>query len=112
MGRAHRATGNRRGRPPRIPFDLGERILKSLERRVNPETGLVKPDWRGMARELGVSRSTIARQMVGLRQCGAVESVYIKVNPKFTVGYYRLKSEKRGDVKLGAAARTSLTGSD
>jgi len=92
MGRAHRATGNPRGRPPRIPFDLGARIMESLERRVNPETGLVKPDWKGMARELGVSRSTIARKMVGLRQCGAVESVFIKVNSKLSVGYYRLSA--------------------
>lgn len=91
MGRAHRATGNPRGRPPSVPFDIGKRILKSLERRLDPETGLVRPDWKGLARELGVSRSTIARRMVELRQSGAVESVYIKVNPKYTVGYYRLK---------------------
>jgi len=62
------------------------RILKALARRVNSGTGLVKPDWKGLARELGVSRSMIAWRMVGLRQCGAIESVYIKVNPKFTVG--------------------------
>jgi len=90
MGKPHRATGNPRGRPPRLPWNLNEQIMKALERRLDPATGLVRPNWKGLARELGVSRSTIARQMVGLRQCGAVESVYVKVNPKFTVGYYRL----------------------
>ena len=44
-----------------------------------------------MARELGVSRSTIARQMVGLYASGAYERIYIKVNPKVLVCYYRLK---------------------
>ena len=89
--RKHCKTNNPKGRPPRIPFDLGERIVKSLERRVNAETGLVKPDWKGLARELGVSRSTIARQMVGLRSCGAVESVVVPVSPKTSTIYYRLK---------------------
>ena len=44
-----------------------------------------------MARQLGVSRSTIARQMAELYACGAYERVYIKVNPRVTVCYYRLK---------------------
>jgi len=91
MGRAHRATGNPRGRPPKIPLNIRALILQSLERRVDPATGLVKPDWKGMARELGVSRSTIARKMVGLRQCGAVESVSIPTDTPFIVSYYRLK---------------------
>jgi len=91
MGKAHRATGNPRGRPSRLPFDFNERIMKSLERRVDPETGLVKPDWKGMARELGVSRSTIARQIVGLRQCGAFESILVPIRPKVSIVYYRLK---------------------
>ena len=38
----HRATGNPRGRPSKIPFDLGERILASFRRRVDPGTGLVR----------------------------------------------------------------------
>ena len=59
----HRATGNPRGRPPRIPFDFGQRIMENLRGRVDPKTGLVRPFWKQMARELGVSRSTIARQM-------------------------------------------------
>ena len=43
------------------------------------------------ARRLGVSRSTIARKMVGLRNCGAVESVFIPTGPKTAVIHYRLK---------------------
>lgn len=89
--RPHRATGNPRGRPSRLPFDFEAQILNALRRRLDPVTGLVKPDWKGLARELGVSRSTIARQMVGLRDCGAIESVFVKVSPVVTVIYYRLK---------------------
>lgn len=90
MGKKHRATGNPRGRPPRLPSDIGNQILEALHRRLNAETGLAKPDWKGVARELGVSRSTIAREMAGLRRCGVVESVFIKISPKVSVIYYRL----------------------
>ena len=88
----HRATGNPRGRPPSIPADLNQRIMASLRRRTNPATGLVRPDWKGMAREFGVSRSTIARQMIGLRAAKAFESVWIPVNSKVSIGYYRVTS--------------------
>jgi len=91
MGKAHRATGNPRGRPPKIPFDFGLRILESLKRSIDPKTGLVRPQLALVARELGVSRSTISRQMVELRQCGAVEIVEVKVSPKMLNFYYRLK---------------------
>ena len=91
MGKAHRATGNPRGRPPKIPFEFGQRILENLRGRVDPKTGLVRPHWKQMARELGVSRSTIARRMVELYASGAYERIYVKVSPKVTVCYYRLK---------------------
>lgn len=91
MGKAHRATGNPRGRPSKLPWDFGQQILRTLERWVDPKTGLAKPDWKGIARELHVSRSTIARQMVGIRESGAVESVLIYVRPKVAVIRYRLK---------------------
>ena len=87
----HRATGNPRGRPPRIPFDFGQRIMENLRGRVDPKTGLVRPLWKQMARELGVSRSTIARQMAELYADGAYERVSIKVSPKVSICYYRLK---------------------
>ena len=92
MGKPHRATGNPRGRPSKLPWNFEQQILKALERRIDPKTGLAKPDWKGVARELNVSRSTIARQMVGLRESGAVESVLIRVGPKVSIVRYRLKA--------------------
>lgn len=86
----HRATGNPRGRPPKIPYDLDLLILDSLKRRTDPKTGLVAPNWRGMARELGVSRSTIARQMAFVHSSGAIERVAVPIAPKVTRTYYRL----------------------
>ena len=100
MGKAHRATGNPRGRPPKLPFDFGKRIMDNLRRRVNPKTGLVRPLTAHMARELDVSRSTVSRELRSLRQLGAFEIVYERVSPKQLVIYYRLKglktSGKRG----------------
>lgn len=90
MGKAHRATGKPRGRPPRIPFEFSQQILDALRKRIDPKTGLVRL-WRRLARELGVSRSTIARRMVELRASGEIESVFVRVCPKVTIGYYRLK---------------------
>ena len=91
MGKAHRATGNPRGRPPRIPFEFSQQILEALRKRIDPKTGLVRPLWRKLARELGVSRSTIARRMVELHASGEVESVSVHDSPKVTIVYYRLK---------------------
>ena len=91
MGRAHRATGNPRGRPPKIPFDFGQRIMENLRRRVDPKTGLVRPLTAHMARELGVSRSTISRELRSLRQSGAFETVDVRISPKQLITYYRLK---------------------
>lgn len=92
MGRNHKATGNPKGRPPKIPADFGAQILNALRRRVDPSTGLVKPLWRQLAQELGVSRSTISRQMVLLYASGAYERVFVKVSPKVSHTYYRLKN--------------------
>ena len=91
MGRAHRATGNPRGRPPKITFDFGPRIMENLRRRVDPKTGLVRPLTACMARELGFSRSTVSRELRNLRQCGAFETVDVRVSPKQLTTYYRLK---------------------
>lgn len=87
----HRATGNPRGRPVSLPQDLDTKIYKLLKSRVDPTTGLIKPDWKGMARELGVSRSTIARQMVYVRQFGGIESVIVHPKPHISHVYYRIK---------------------
>ena len=91
MGGAHRATGRPRGRPPKVPFDFGQRIMENLRRRVDPKTGLVRPLTAHMARELGVSRSTVSRELRSLRQSGAYEIVDVRVNPKKLVIHYRLK---------------------
>ena len=91
MGRAHRATGNPRGRPPKLPFDFGKRIMDDLRQRVDPKTGLVKPFTACMARRLGVSRSTVSRELRSLRQLGAFETVDVRVSPKQLAIYYRLK---------------------
>ena len=91
MGKPHRATGNPRGRPPKLPLDFGKRIMENLRQRVDPKTGLVKPYTACMARELGVSRSTVSRELRSLRQSGAVELVYVRESPKTLTIYYRLK---------------------
>ena len=90
MGKAHRATGNPRGRPSRLPLDFNQQTLNALKRRIDPKTGLARPDWKGLARELHVSRSTISRRMPELRDCGLVESVLIPVGPKVKITLYRL----------------------
>ena len=55
--------------------------MDALKRRIDPKTGLARPDWKGLARELHVSRSTISRRMPDLRDYGLVESVLIPVSP-------------------------------
>ncbi len=40
MGKAHRATGNPRGRPSRLPLDFNQQIMDALKRRIDPKTGL------------------------------------------------------------------------
>ena len=88
---AHRATGNPRGRPPKLPFDFGKRIMDDLRQRVDPKTGLVRPLTACMARRLGVSRSTVSRELRNLRQLGAFETVDVHISPKQLSIYYRLK---------------------
>ena len=88
---SHKPTGRSRGRPRKIPMDIGAKILASLRRRVDPETGLVRPRWRELGREFGISRSSVSRIMPALHASGLVESVLVKVSPKISVIYYRLK---------------------
>ena len=61
--------------------DFNQQIMDALKRRIDPKTGLARPDWKGLARELHVSRSTISRRMPDLRDYGLVESVLIPVSP-------------------------------
>ena len=66
-------------------------MLASFRRRVDPATGLVRPLLRETARELGVSRSTVAREMASLRASGLVESVFVPTGRRSGVIYYRLR---------------------
>ena len=77
----HRATGNPRGRPPSVPFDLPDRIYELLMSRMDPVTNLVYPQWKELARALNVSRSTISRVMPTLKSAGLIESVFVS-SPK------------------------------
>ena len=88
----HRATGNPRGRPPSVPFDIDDQVLKALERCMDADTHTVRPNWKGLAKELHVSRSTISRVMVRLKSSGFVESIHVPANAKKTFFYtlYRL----------------------
>lgn len=76
----HRATGNPRGRPPSVPFDLGDRIYDILKNRMDPVTHLVHPQWQSLARELHVSRSTISRVMPELKSAGLIESIIVPLS--------------------------------
>ena len=93
----HRATGRPRGRPSILPFDIDEQVLSSLERRMDPKTHLVRPNWMGMARELHVSRTTISRIVAGLRRSGFIESVSEHRRPVSSVRYtlYRIKDTRK-----------------
>ena len=91
--KSHRATGRPRGRPPSLPFDLGEQILCDLESRMDKTTQLVVPDLGNLAKRLNVSRSSIKREITSLRNCGYIELQYIKKRPTdkvFTI-LYKLK---------------------
>ena len=74
--KSHKATGRPRGRPVSIQWNLGEMIMCDLESRVDKATNTVRPDWKGMARRLHVSRSTISREVASLRNSGLIESLY------------------------------------
>ena len=91
--KSHRATGRPRGRPSIIPWDLGEQILCDLESRMDKTNNTVRPDWKGMARRLHVSRSTISREIASLRNSGFIESfsVPIRQGSDILTILYRLK---------------------
>ena len=101
----HRATGRPRGRPSTLPFDIDEQILSSLKRRMDPKTHLVRPDWKGMARELHVSRTTISRIVASLKRSGFFENIYLPVRPGSRIKYtlYRI-TDPRDDGKPPSGA--------
>ena len=91
----HRATGAPRGRPPTLPFDIDDQMLTALERRMDPATRIVRPDWKGLARELHVSRSTISRVAASLKRSGFFESIAVPVRPGSKISYILYKLAPR-----------------
>ena len=75
-----------------MPFDLGDRILTALERRMDPATLTVRPDGNGLTRELHVSRSAISREIASLKRSGFIESITVPAIPgsKTTYILYKL----------------------
>ena len=103
----HRATGRPRGRPPTLPFDLAEQILRDLESRMDKTTQLVVPDLGNLAKRLNVSRSSIKREITHLRNCGYIELQYIKKRPTDRVYaiLYKLKSSVQAQNSPHTAAQ-------
>lgn len=95
MKKPHRATGAPRGRPPTLPLDICTQMLAALERRMDPVTRTVRPDWKGLARELHVSRSTISRLAISLKSGGFIESIYVPVSPGSAMKYALYKLNPR-----------------
>lgn len=84
------------GRPTTLPFDLSEQILRDLESRMDKTTLLVRPDLGNLARRLKVSRSSLKREIVSLRNSGYIELQYTKTHPTdkiYTIVYKMAKSE-------------------
>ena len=90
--KSHRATGRPRGRPPSLPFDLDEQVLRDLESRMDKTTMLVAPALSQIALRLKVSRASIKRAVVRLRNSGFIELCYIKRQPtdKMSATFYKM----------------------
>ena len=84
------------GRPTTLPFDLSEQILRDLESWMDKTTLLVRPDLGNLARRLKVSRSSLKREIVGLRNSGYIELQYTKKHPTdkiYTILYKMARSK-------------------
>lgn len=83
-------------RPPRVPYEIVyQKVWASLCERMNPETHLVRPQWKKMMREIGTSRQAIAIAVAvnNLKAEGKIESVDEKVrkgNRDWIVTYYKV----------------------
>ena len=88
----HRATGRPRGRPPSLPYDLAEQILRDLEGRMDRNTMLVRPEIASMARKLNVSRSSVKREIASIRNSGFLEfcRIYKRPTDKVCTIMYRI----------------------
>ena len=81
-------------RPPRVPYEIVYRkVWASLCERMNPETHLVRPQWKKMMWEIGTSRQSISVAVNNLKAEGKIESVDEKVrkgNRDWIVTYYKV----------------------
>ena len=71
-----------------------QRVWASLCERMDPETHLVRPDWKVMMRKVGVCRQRIADAVNSLKAEGKIEVVEERVsrhNRDWIVFYYRVK---------------------
>ena len=86
----HRATGRPRGRPPKLPAELPEQVMCDLESRMDKTTLLVAPQLGPLAKKLNISRSSLKRIVVSLRNSGFIELCHVKKRPTdkiFTILY-------------------------
>ena len=71
-----------------------QRVWASLRERMDPETHLVRPNWKDMMRKVGVCRQRIADAVNSLKAEGKIEVVEERVprhNRDWIVFYYRVK---------------------
>lgn len=82
-------------RPPRVPYEIVyQKVWASLCERMNPETHLVRPQWKKMMREICTSRQAISVAVNNLKAAGKIEDVEERVrkgNRDWIVTYYRVK---------------------
>jgi DNA-binding IclR family transcriptional regulator len=98
--KSHRATGRPVGRPTTLPFDLSEQILRDLESRMDKTTLLVAPQLGPLAKKLNISRSSLKRIVVSLRNSGFIELCHVKKRPTdklLTILYKLPRSLKAND---------------
>ena len=73
-----------------------QQVWASLCERMDPETHLVRPEWKGMMRRIGVCRQRIADAVNSLKQAGKIEVVEERVRRgkrDWLVFYYWVKKE-------------------
>ena len=82
-------------RPPRVPYEIVcQKVWASLCERMDPETHLVRPQWKKLMREIGTTRQAISVAVNNLKAAGKIEDVEEKVrkgNRDWIVIYYRVK---------------------
>ena len=82
-------------RPPRVPYEIVyQKVWASLCERMDPETHLVRPQWKKLMREIGTTRQAISVAVNCLKGEGKIEDVEERVrkgNRDWIVIYYRVK---------------------